>query len=586
LAKAAPDECFNGVGNDYDANASDCFEVDEQPKVNQAYVWGMAKTDTHIWFGTAANTLCLVNGTYHGMSSPSQNESWVCEQNESKYPDYMEDLLPGDQGYALLKNTGLGDWRVPKIYRYNITTGVNEDMTPKNPFTPAGQLILGTVGLRSAGTHNGVVFLAGPGFGRGINMFAFDANGTLLGAQTFEEYTNIRKWIVADGELYTAVEDRNSTVVGFDEKFAGRVLRWDGNTTDPFNFTEVGYLPGSGAELALHEGKLFVSTWPGAGNPAGLYMSPALSGGLSTPTVWKEIWKASDYEPDPVIAMTYGGGAVDSFDGHLYWGTMHVPLVSMMAAGQYYQLDLSDTEKMLKAFFATNRSISIFRASDFDDEGAGSIELLYGESQLERYIGSGFVSVPNNMGQVPLWGASGFGNVYNNYTWTMNVFKDKLYIGTMDFGYLLLEMFPGYDLTDPFVRLGILFEYGIDIQAPNPGADLWRIENSNGPAEAEDTTGVGNYGSYGIRTMVSDEQNLYLGMANPMNLMTDTTDEKPEGGWELIRMSEEESSGDGNGGGGGGGGCTYNPHNTKFDMMILLMLSFSLLYTWRRRLIK
>jgi hypothetical protein len=47
---------------------------------------------------------------------------------------------------------------------------------------------------------------------------------------------------------------------------------------------------------------------------------------------------------------------------------------------------------------------------------------------------------------------------------------------------------------------------------------------------------VGNYANYGIRTMVSTDSALYLGSANPMNLMTDRYDDRPEGGWELIKL--------------------------------------------------
>jgi len=495
--------------------------------------------------------------------------------------------------YNALPLMGLGDWRAPKIYRYNIATGVNEDKTP-SPLTEAGQLILSTVGLRSAGTHNGVVFLAGPGFGGGemsVNMFAFKAvDGEFLGSHAFIDYDNIRKWIVANGELYTAVGDKNATVSGETEEYAGRVLKWEGDIDDPFDFKEVGYLPGSGAELAFHDGRLFVSTWPGAeltGSAAfsGLYMSETVpdTGGLNTLTVWKEIWNAVEYEPDPVVARTYGGGAVASFDGHLYWGTMHVPGVALMAATQAYGLDINNEDLMRAAMTATNRAISIYRASNFTDNGAGTKELLYGDSKLGKFdtdmssptVGT-FIEVNNNMGTA-LWGEAGFGNAFNNYTWTMNVFKDILYVGTMDWSYLLEELAAGYGLSD--VEVAYL------LSSAHKGADLWRIESSTGSgAIAEDLTGIGNYGSYGIRTMVSDADHLYLGMANPMNLMTDLTDDKPEGGWELIKMSEKISI-DGNDG-GGGGGCTYNPGSTKFDLMILFFLALSLLYPLRRRLIK
>jgi hypothetical protein len=38
--------------------------------------------------------------------------------------------------------------------------------------------------------------------------------------------------------------------------------------------------------------------------------------------------------------------------------------------------------------------------------------------------------------------------------------------------------------------------------------------------------------------MVVDGDGLYIGMANPMNLRTDTTDDVPQGGWELIKLNK------------------------------------------------
>lgn len=582
LAKAAPDECFNGVGakylplnpnsQTYEQDVQNCMNAGYQPKVNQAYVWGLANTDAYVWFGTAPNTLCLVNGTYHGQTEPTLNESWVCELSESQYPIYMKNLT-GQNSYLALGVMGLGDWRVPKIYRYNKATGENEDITPTLQQDPSGR-IMSTLGIRSAGTHNGVVFFAGPGFGGGglsVNMFAFkdDANHTYLGSHSFADYSNIRKWIVVGDDLYTAVGDQDD---------AGRVLKWVGDENDPFEFVEVGRLPGSGAELAYHEGRLFVTTWPGSELPggsstAGVYMSPLVGEGLSeSNATWQEIWNAAEYEPDPVVAATYGGGAIASFDGQLYWGTMHVPMVATMAAVRVYDINTSDDEAMQDAMLGTHRAISIFRASNITEDGNASIELLYGETMLPRYIpGQGFVDVPNNMGTAPLWGESGFGNTFNNYTWTMEVFKERLYIGTMDWSYLMTEMLDGFELPE---GMAFLLSYEV-----NNGADLWRIDSGNTKAVAEDITGVGNYGSYGIRTMASDADHFYLGMANPMNLMTDLTDDKPEGGWELIQMDEKVST-------GGGGGCTYNPNIEKFDMMFFVLLALSVLYPWRRKLIK
>jgi len=192
-----------------------------------------------------------------------------------------------------------------------------------------------------------------------------------------------RKWIVVGDDLYTAVGDQDD---------AGRVLKWVGDENDPFEFVEVGRLPGSGAELAYHEGRLFVTTWPGSELPggsstAGVYMSPLVGEGLSeSNATWQEIWNAAEYEPDPVVAATYGGGAIASFDGQLYWGTMHVPMVATMAAVRVYDINTSDDEAMQDAMLGTHRAISIFRASNITEDGNASIELLYGETMLPRYI--------------------------------------------------------------------------------------------------------------------------------------------------------------------------------------------------------
>jgi hypothetical protein len=594
VAKATPDECFNGIGEVYQPlgsgyNESNCTNDGYKAKVNQAYVWGMAQTDNYIWFGTAPNTLCMVNGTYHGATTASENDSWVCELNSSQYSTYMA-VTYQNNSYLALNAMGLGDWRTPKIYRYNKATGETNDMTPYlyNAHTPndynASILVLTTLGFRSAGEHDGIVFLAGPGFGGGslsVNMFAFNGEtGALLGTHVFTEYNNIRKWIVAEDNLYTAVgvSDKNESSCA---NGTGAILKWDGNSSDPFNFVEVGCLPGSGAELAYHEGRLFVTTWPGSelsslSTPAGVFMSPDLpdnTGLAQSDENWTEIWNAGEYEPDRVISMTYGGGAIASFDGYLYWGTMHVPLVATLASAVAYadyNISSLDPEDVMTA---TNRTIAIFRADGIESNGSANIELLYGESELPAYSVQAHQYIDTTTGMTPLWGSSGFGNAFNNYTWTMNVFHNKLYIGTMDWSYLAQE-YLNQDLS--------LFEQLFLSMQMDPGADLWRIDNTQGPAVAENITGVGNKGSYGIRTMLSDDDSLYLGMANPMNLMTNKFDFEPQGGWELIEMQEKSSS-DSVTSSGGGGGCSYNPNNNKIDMLYMILFFLAIAYYGRQR---
>jgi hypothetical protein len=130
----------------------------------------------------------------------------------------------------------------------------------------------------------------------------------------------------------------------------------------------------------------------------------------------------------------------------------------------------------------------------------------------------------------PMWGAAGFGNFYNNYTWTMRPYEGQLFVGTMDYSYLLEEGLPL-----------LLYLLGLPPDTPVPlpdavhGADLYRFPDAASPALAESLNGVDNASTYGIRTMISDDA-LYLGMANPMNLLTDPLDDLPEGGWELLRL--------------------------------------------------
>jgi hypothetical protein len=511
LAKAGSDECFNGIGVPYGGTVPLCEYG--MPKVNQAYVWGLAKSPEELWFGTAPNTHCLVYGSFLGITTPVQTESYVCEFGESQ----LSPPLPAAGG----------DWRPPDLFRYHVPSRTLTEVTPADP------RIHVTGGIRSAGTLDDVVLLAGPNLLRGINLFAFDTQtGAYLGSANVPEYNNIRKWLVVDGVLYTGVR---STATG-----EGHVLRWTGSAAAPFQFEVVGNLGSEATELALHEGRLFVTTWPNLRGDipvvAGLWMSPPIpEGGLtSTHAVgWEVVWQATDYEPDPVTAATYGGGALHSFDGYLYWGTMHVPFVATFAHFNVYGAPGGATQAVA-AILGTHRAISIFRGQDF--AASQEIELLYGAQRLLTYGPSAIPGVwtwslqPNKMGAAPMWGAAGFDNYYNNYTWTMAGYDGQLYVGTMDYSYLLEEGLPWI-----FEYLGLPPNTPVPLPEATHGADLYRFPSAASPALAESLNGVDNPSSYGVRTMVSDDA-LYLGMANPMNLLTDPLDDQPEGGWELIRL--------------------------------------------------
>jgi hypothetical protein len=548
LAKAPPDECYYGMGNPGNGpssagNLPAC--TGGQPKVNQAYVWGLVKNGPRLWLGTIANTHCLVMGAYLGLSIPMEDLSWVCEFGAP----------PGSNPF--------GDFRTPRVYTYDTATDTLTDKTALilAAGAPHTNRLNSTIGLRSAGSIGDLVILAGPGFG-GINLFAFNGTtGTFIGSTTLPAFNDIRKWLVVDGVLYTTVSDSSG---------GGSVLRWTGTVASPFTYDIVGNLDTMGAELALHEGRLFVATWPSFFGPtalAGLWMSPSIPGGGLTnahAAGWTKVWEADDYEPDPTVAATYAGGALHSHDGYLYWGTMHIPFLATIVALGSLDLDADgsssvDTDELLTTALGTYRAINIFRGRNFAT--TPQLEVLYGLQYLPVYDPSvkQYTIALDPLHQnkmpdpVPKWGLPGFGNFFNVYTWSMAEYNGRLYIGTFDWSYLLAQGF-----------LGIYFD-SLAIPPPPPaqaqiianlysllqqnqvqfpwyvwGADLYRIGSSAGPAQPEDVAGVGNFTNYGIRNMIHGS-GLYLGMANPMNLLTfpspnDPNNVLPEGGWELIGL--------------------------------------------------
>ena len=556
LAKAQPDECFNGIGQpighpDSNGQCNGPFPDTGTPKTNQAYVWSQANTGDAVWFGTVANTHCIVMSDFLGIAIPHENSHWVCEFNAS--------------------TSGTGDFRPPDLYRYDLQT---DTLQPKNPPTSsiANDLRLATLGFRAAGTVDGVVFLAGPAVPQlgGINMFAFDAvTGDLLGANNFPQWNDIRSFVTANGVLYAGV---GNTDIPDPSAPGGSVLRWTGTrSTNPlalFQFDVVGDIREEAANLTTDGTRLFLSGWPVVRDfsdvrLAGVWRSPRLScTGLTTEDAahWDQLFRIDQYDPDPVAAATTALGDLKIFDGKLYFGTMNVPFLGTAAALELAnegQLDLDcngdgqlGPEELVATALGTHRSVSLFAIPDPEGH-CEHTELLYGERFLPKYVPhlrryaindnrhfSNQLEDPQ-----PRWGASGLGNFFNAYEWSMAIHDDQLFIGTFDWSQL--------------ARVGILELLGIDngpeatqlqsLQAsaarltldqlgstvfPKEGADLFRVGEDSCGAVAESLTGVGNDTNYGVRTMTTTERALYVGTANPMNL-------HPDGGWELLELTRQ-----------------------------------------------
>jgi hypothetical protein len=546
VGKAAPDECWVMPTDPTDAtqfgqyvaptgtdtNGGVICPAGSTPKVNQAYVWGLARTGNDLWFGTVANTQCLVMGTYLQLTQPMLNKTSVCELSASPNP-------------APLKSKGLGDWRPPRLFRYTMGSAAQPVQLTSLAVNAATKttilaLLSGTVGIRSAASvpdpfvagRNLIVF-AGPSLSGGLTTLVFGDDGTFIDGRVLPAYNDVRRWVTYGGRIYTGV----GVVAG-----GGAVLRWTpvaadagaGTPADYLTFETVAALPSDAAELTLADNRLVVGTWPGGGHEAGVWISPADKPipDLTAADSWTPVWTASDYEPDPVTAATYGGGAMSYYGGYVYWGTMHVPGVAFEAAMQMHPG--TSTADALANFVGTSRAISVFRA----DVSTGAVQLLYGEAQLPAYSNGSWQLVNNNMGGAAgLYGSSGFGNPFNNYTWSMATYGGQLYVGTMDWSYLAGQAWPA-----------LVQQLGLPADTPNPipafadyGADLWRFSSTRAAAKPVYTNGVGNYLNYGVRNMLSVEDasssvnGLYLGMADPENLATTGTG--PKGGWELIRMT-------------------------------------------------
>ncbi len=177
LAKAKPDECFSAVGScpTGKPDASGNCAAGSKPKVNEAYVWGLAKSGSKLWFGTAPNVHCLVIGGYLGMTTPITTTSFVCEFGQSCAAQ-ANPALPDS----------IGDWRPPTVYRYNLNTKALQKKTP------ADARIATTVGLRSAGTLGKIVFLGGPSLLGGINLFGPNSRHRARAATADYQYVGIK----------------------------------------------------------------------------------------------------------------------------------------------------------------------------------------------------------------------------------------------------------------------------------------------------------------------------------------------------------------------------------------------------------
>jgi len=519
LWQVAPDECFNGIGVDYPPINPDGTCSQGQPKANQSYIWSLVEAKGRLWFGTMANTACVLNGVR--AVTPILDDTYVCEYGMSEYA----------RTYPSLTDIQ-GDWRPPRIYSWDLAS---HTLTEREVDSP---LLQTTLGLRSAGAVGDYVFLAGASrLGDAVNFFAYNADtGKYLGACTRDDYNYVRGSALVDGVLYLGVGSLTH----------GAILRWNGPAPslatgyDYCNqFVEVGRITANVANITRYVGadgkdRLAITTVPirasgdgsiaaRAGAPPadgnGVWVSPPIPEGGLTPdqaNAWRQAWSPLQYDPDPVVSRYgYSIGAIKQFDGWVYWGTIHnqnsMALTIEQTCTKPFCFGVPANPREQRALNdGVYRSTSLWRGRNLEDPRTREIQLLYGESQLPVCCASAKTFGMQPTGWTPLYGPSGYGNRGNEYTWTMAVFDGHLFIGTYD-----ASILQGSSSEEEY------------------GADLWRIDSSDSPAVNEDYSGLGDFRNYGIRALhaLDDGSGVVAGMANPANLA-------PGGGWELRLLKE------------------------------------------------
>jgi hypothetical protein len=516
---APVDECFTGVGvPPVPPRADGSCPIGSTPRKNYTYAWGMTEEGGNLFFAGSANPVCSLLNTPEGAPSApplvSLQTGTICEFGRSA-------SLTGHP-----ERGNLGDWRAPRIWRMNTCTLEREEITPTGDIN-----LQDAVGLRSAGSFNDVAFFAGPAGaarngrfdaasnGDGIVMFAFEAStGQFLGSQYYGEYNNIRQWLVAEGVLYTGVTRKVS------EGGGGDILRWRGTKESPFQFEIVGRITTAPANMALHNGRLFLSTWPNAdeqGNileAAGVVMGPRIgSGGLTSAdrNLWQIVWSVTDFEPDPAVANGYGLGVIRSWRGDLYWGTMHFPAAGLIGHRQAHGDTWRGPVGLVSTFIATTRSASVFRGVNFGIDGRRpTVQTLYADPVVPVWNGRRFV-LRRTLGGLPRFGPGGFGWWFNSYIWQGNIAQGSLFLSTFDisdmYGAFLEAVGNATGNAIPNVVTSLLAVAGTN--PATSGADMWRFRIPGLPPQPVTFNGGGNPAQFGFRTMVSGDDHLWLGTA-------------------------------------------------------------------------
>jgi hypothetical protein len=553
IAVAPVDEWFYGMGDERNHWLGGQIPGTEQAAVpegavgkrNGGYVWAMASVGDNLWFSVLNNGWCgwmMVSLNIF----PSQSSHWACETYSSSYPDQAEREtdVPWVDGATIIQN----DWREPYIYWRESATGRIHKATSDHPTFK--RIMARSFGFRAAGSFDGVVFMASNPLvqsDKSVFVLAFDGrSGEFIDGIQMQNYVNIRRFLTvkhADGSeaLYLLLGSEMHS-----SNHPNHLLRWSGTRGQPFGaadeqsatpgFDIVGDLgdAGSGAEFIAHRNRLLVTTWGGENTPAGLYQSGLMPAGGFTeeqPAIFHQVFSVADFEPDPIIANAWLMGAITEYRGQVYWGTMH-------PGGQAFTHLMLEHPSILfnvaEVVPRTHRGTHLFR-TDFSDPEVPKTELLYGASSYWTYNDGDWDKKPNRMGLEPLLGEAGFGDYFNEYTWTLIPYQGSLYIGTFDISGPMNLVREGIDCGIGCFVLNAMARHEGD-EPRIAGFDLFRLDDPQQPAAVLTRDGFGNPANNGVRNALVLDDALYFGTSSYTNLPP------PEGqaGWELINIRRDE----------------------------------------------
>jgi len=168
---------------------------------------------------------------------------------------------------------------------------------------------------------------------------------------------------------------------------------------------------------------------------------------------------------------------------------------------------------------------------------AGEIFRINSDDSISVVVGSrrkGELNLTSISGLAP-----GFGNPLNGYIWSMCSHDGWLYAGTCNIG-VMLEYVDLLKLRSMGTRL--LSHVGVEnIVNQQAGAELWRSPDGENWVPVS-TGGIGNKYNLGVRNLISSNNQLIIGTANPFGPTVYTqsaegnwvSNENPRGGFELF----------------------------------------------------